>query len=77
MARSSTESEFKSVANASVELRWLSHLFRELGISVTHAPHIWCDNIGAVFISTNAAFTARTRHVEVDFHFVREQVAAK
>ena len=76
VARSSIESEFKAVANTSVELQWLSKLIQELCLPAFHPPKIWCDNLGAVFISSNAAFRARTRHVEVDFHFVREQVSS-
>ena len=65
------------MANVTVELRWLSNLLHELSLHITSVPHIWCDNLGAVFISSNAAFTAQTRHVEVDFHFVREQIVAR
>lgn len=56
MARLSTELKFKAVANACVELQWLVSLLNDLGFHLSCPPHIWCDNSGAVFLSSNPAF---------------------
>jgi hypothetical protein len=77
VSRSSTEAEYKSVANATAEIIWIQGLLQELGIYLSRAPTLWCDNLGATYLSLNPVFHARTKHIEVDYHFVRERVARK
>jgi histone deacetylase 1/2 len=75
VSRSSTEAEYKSLANATAEMMWVQTLLKELGVRAPRYAKLWCDNLGATYLSANPIFHARTKHIEVDFHFVRERVA--
>jgi hypothetical protein len=75
VSRSSTESEYKALVDAITELTWLQTLLGELHVPVRSTPTLWCDNLGAAYLSANPVFHARTKHIEVDFHLVRERMA--
>ncbi|GJU95339.1 putative RNA-directed DNA polymerase, partial [Tanacetum coccineum] len=75
VSRSFTEAEYKALADTVVELTWLQALLNELGIRPSSTPILWYDNLGATYLSANLIFHARTKHVEIDYHFVREKVA--
>ena len=77
VSRSSTESEYKAIADATAEVMWIQTLLRELSVRTPAAAKLWCDNIGAKYLSQNPVFHARTKHIEVDYHFVRERVARR
>lgn len=74
VARSSTEAEYRSVANTASELRWVTSLLQELGASLPSTPTIYCDNIGATYLSANPVFHSKMKHLALDFHFVRDNV---
>jgi histone deacetylase 1/2 len=76
VSRSSTEAEYKALANGATEAIWVESLLKELGVSQQRATILWCDNLGATYLTPNPVFHARTKHIEIDFHFVRERVAS-
>nr|GEZ00965.1 hypothetical protein [Tanacetum cinerariifolium] len=73
--RSSTKADYKALADIVAELTWLQALLHEFGICSSLTPILWCDNHGATYLSANPIFCARTKHVEIDYHFVRKKVA--
>ena len=75
MSRSSAEAEYRGVANAVAECVWLRQLLGELLAPVHKATLVFCDNVSAVYLSANPVHHRRTKHVELDIHFVRERVA--
>lgn len=78
VARSSIEAEYKALANVAFEVLWFLQLFQDLHAPLFLVPPIiWCDNNSAIYLATNPVFHARTKHIEVDFHFVREKIALK
>lgn len=52
-------------------------LLIDLCITLPCPPRLWCDNLGALSLATNPVFHARTKHVEVDYHFTREKVVCR
>eukprot|EP00268_Persea_americana_P058543 TRINITY_DN70901_c0_g1_i1.p1 TRINITY_DN70901_c0_g1~~TRINITY_DN70901_c0_g1_i1.p1 ORF type:complete len:104 (-),score=14.47 TRINITY_DN70901_c0_g1_i1:138-449(-) len=52
-------------------------LLKDLEVSLCTPPVLWCDNIGAIQLATNPVFYARTKHIEVDYHFIKEKVMHK
>ena len=77
VACSSTEVEYKALANGTAEVIQLQYLLTDLQVPSISAYIIWCDNLDATYLSTNPIFHARTKHVKVDYHFIRDWVAKK
>jgi hypothetical protein len=63
------------VANDMAKACWLRQLLVELHSPLSRATLVYCDNVSAVYLSTNPVQHQRTKHVEIDLHFVRERVA--
>ena len=61
----------------SCEIAWLESLLGELTFSLTQTPVTWCDNLSASALAANLVYHSRTKHVEIDIHFVRHKVLEK
>ncbi|KAJ0798162.1 putative RNA-directed DNA polymerase [Helianthus annuus] len=74
VSRSSAEAEYRGVANAVAEATWIRNLLLELHLPLRSASIVYCDNVSAVYLSDNPVQHQRTKHIEIDIHFVREKV---
>jgi len=75
VSRSSAEAEYRAIANAVSECSWLRQLLAELLYKIPSATVAFCDNISSVYMAHNPVHHRRTKHIELDIHFVREKVA--
>lgn len=71
-----TKTEYKGLADVIAEVTWVMSLLTELVLVVTTPPSLWCDNLGATYLCANPMFHARTKRVDVNYHFVRDKVAS-
>jgi len=77
VARNSSEAKYRSLTTATCEAQWLSYSFIDMHIPLTQPITLFCDNWSAIHIANNLTFHERTRHIEMDYHIVREKVLAK
>ncbi|GJY90382.1 ribonuclease H-like domain-containing protein [Tanacetum coccineum] len=76
LSRSSAEGEYCGVGNAVVRTCWNpGYLLRELHTPLSSATIVYCDNVSVVYLSSNPVQHQRTKHIEIDIHFVRDLVA--
>ncbi|XP_031282077.1 uncharacterized protein LOC116140606 [Pistacia vera] len=71
---SSAEAEYRSLAVATVEVAWIVQLLRDLHLQMPSPPKILCDNKSAIFMAVNPVTRPCSKHIAINYHFVRELI---
>ena len=71
IALSSTEAEYIAASDAVRELLWLRSFISEITIPIRHSITLLCDNQSAIQIASNGLINARTKHIDIRIHFIR------
>lgn len=74
VARSTGEAEYCAMALTTYKITWLSALLKDMGLKDLPPAVLKCDNMVAIFIAANPVLHERTKHVEIDCHFIREMI---
>ena len=74
VSRFSAKSEYRAMTQSVCEIIWLHQRLMEVGIEIQIPTKLWCDNQVALHIAYNPVFHERTKHIEIDFHFVRKKI---
>ncbi|KAM1385101.1 hypothetical protein PS2_031262 [Malus domestica] len=74
ISRSSTEAEYKALAHTAADLAWIRAVLKDLALFMPSPPVIHCDNLSAIALSANPVFHSRIKHLDTNYHFVREKV---
>ena len=71
VARSNTEAKYRALADTTSGLLWLRWLLENLGVFTSSVTPLYCDNQSVIHIAHNDVFYERTKHIEIDCHFIR------
>lgn len=74
VARSTAEAEYRSMTMIACEITWLHALLKDMGITSLPSTTLYCDNQAAISLAANPILHERTKHVEIDCHFIRDEL---
>ncbi|CAL9028009.1 unnamed protein product, partial [Prunus brigantina] len=74
VSRSSTEAEYRALANTAADIAWVRQVLADLHEYLPEPPLLFCDNLSALALSSNPVQHSRIKHLDIDFHFIRERV---
>lgn len=77
VSRSSSESEYRALADLAAEVLWIQYLLKEIQFPVKTPSVLWCDNVSASALAQSPVFHSRSKHIELDIHFIRDKVLDK
>lgn len=77
VSHSNAEAKYRSMASTATKLTWITYLFHDIGILILIPPQLLCDNLSALHMSINPVFHVRSKHIELDYHFVRGTIALR
>ena len=77
ISKSSTEVEYRAIGYIVAETIWIHKLLCDMGFLIATPTKLYCDNVSATYMIANPVMHDRSKHIAVDYHFVRERVAAR
>lgn len=71
---SSAEAEYRALADASCEIIWFLNIMSGLKVQIQRPVSLFCDNKVVIDLTTNPVYHARTKHIELNCHLIREKI---
>jgi hypothetical protein len=71
---SSTEAEYIALSEVSTEIVFISEVLKFMEVPISYPIEINVDNVGAIYLAKNASATTRTKHIDIQYHFIREHI---